>query len=116
MSVALAGPFNGAPFVTQLRSRHAVVRIGGGTPRITVRVEFADQWDTVAFDVAADTPILTLKRAALAEFGFGAVNSDEYVLKLRGVEVINEGESVVSGSARDGSSYLLAYRYRRPVR
>ena len=115
-ALALAGPFKGSPFVTQLRSRHDVVKLGEGATRITVRVEIAEQWDTAAFDVAADTPVLALKRAALAEFGLGTVNSDEFVLKLRGIEVINEGESVVSGSARDGSSYLLAYRHRRPVR
>jgi hypothetical protein len=116
VAVALTSPFKGAPFVTQLRSRHAIVKLGDGAARITVRVESLEQWDTVAFDVAADTPVLALKRAALAEFGLGAVNSDEFVLKLRGIEVIDEGESVASGSARDGSSYLLAYRHRRPVR
>ena len=115
-AVTLAGPFQGSPFVTQLRSRHGIVKLGDGATRITVRIELAEQWDTVAFDVAADTPVLALKRAALAEFGLGSVNSDEFVLKLRGIEVVNEGESVASGSARNGSSYLLAYRHRRPVR
>lgn len=116
VAVALTGPFKGAPFVTQLRSRHDIVKLGDGATRIAVRVESLEQWDTVAFDVAADTPVLALKRAALSEFGLGTVNSDEFVLKLRGIEVINEGESVASGSARDGSSYLIAYRQRRPVR
>jgi len=116
VAVTVSAPFEGSPFVTQLRSRRGIVTLGDGAPRITVRVELAEQWDTVAFDVAADTPVLALKRAALAEFGLGAANSDEFVLKLRGIEVVNEGESVASGSALNGSSYLLAYRHRRPVR
>jgi hypothetical protein len=114
-TVAIA-PFKGTPWVTQLRSRHELVKLGEGAVRIMLRVESAEQWDTIAFNVAADTPVLALKRAALAEFGLWAASADEYIVKLRGFEVFDESESVSASSARDGSTYLLAYRYRRPVR
>ncbi|MCX5765908.1 MAG: hypothetical protein NTZ43_01605 [Gemmatimonadetes bacterium] len=105
------------PFVTQLRSRVGIVSVAGGTgARLTVRVELQDQWDTVAFDVASDAPVTALKRSALAAFGLPGVPAEDYVLKLRGVEVLAEGESLEENTARDGSSFLLSHRRRRPVR
>ena len=105
------------PVVTQLRSRPGIVQVAGGSgERVTVRVELAEQWDTVAFEVAADAPVSSLKRQALASFGLQAVPAEDFVLKLRGVEVLAEGDSLAGNTARDGSSFLLAYRRRRPVR
>lgn len=105
------------PFVTSLRSRPGVVRTGGdGTPRLSVRVEFPEQWDTVAFDVPAECPAAELKRAALSQFGLSHALPAEFVLKLRGFEVLDEGASLVAGGARDGSTYLMTHRRRRPVR
>jgi hypothetical protein len=105
------------PFVTQLRSRRGVVRSGdeAGT-RLTVRVELIEQWETIAVDVAADAPVETLKRDALAAFGLADVPASEFVVKLRGHEVRAERASVGDTTARDGSTFLLTYRRRRPVR
>jgi hypothetical protein len=104
------------PFVTALRSRAGMVRLGGeGEPRMTVRVELPDLWDTIAFDVRADTPVLDLKRAALAQFALSEAFPADYVLKLRGFEVLGELASVADSGARDGSTFLLTHRRRRPV-
>lgn len=105
-----------APFVTSLRSRPGIVRVGGeGTPRISVRVELPEQWDTIAFDAPADLPALALKRDALAHFGLPHAFPEDFVLKLRGFEVLDENASLAAGGARDGSTYLLTNRRRRPV-
>ena len=105
------------PFVTSLRSRPGIVAVGGpGGERIAVRVEFPDQWDTIAFDVRTDAPVIDLKRAALAAFAPRYAAPEDYVLKLRGFEVLGEAGSVAASGARDGSTYLMAYRRRRPVR
>jgi hypothetical protein len=111
-----AAPASVVPFVTGLRSRPGRVRLGGeGGPRITVRVELPEQWDTIAFDVRADNPVLELKREALAQFGLGDVFPADYVLKLRGFEVVHELAPVADTGARNGSTFLLTHRRRRPV-
>lgn len=81
-----------------------------------LRVQLLEQWDRMAVEVAPETPVATLKRDALAAFGLrGAVPSD-YVVKLRGWEVLGEQGSVAESGARDGSTYLIALRRRRAVR
>ncbi len=104
------------PFVTALRSRPGIVRVGDGGSRITVRIELQERWETVAFDVSSDSPVLALKQAALSRFGVSDVPAEDFVLKLRGVEITDEHASLADATARDGSSFLLAYRRRRPVR
>ena len=105
------------PFVTALRSRAGIVRLGGeGGARLTVRVELPEQWDTIAFDVPSTLPALDLKREALAQFGLPAAWPEDFVMKLRGIDVLDERASLMAGGARDGSTYLLTHRRRRPVR
>ena len=111
---ALAAPL---PFVTALRSRPGVVRVGDGAgSRSTLRVTLPELWDTIAFDVLNDAPVSELKRAALAAFGLPAAAPEDYVVKLRGFEVLGESSSVAQSGARDGSTYLLTCRRRRAVR
>ncbi len=106
------------PFVTALRTaRGVVVRVGAdGGERVTVRVQFEALWDAVAFDVRADETVETLVRAALARFGQGDVPMSEFVTKLNGWEVKSLAETIAGSGARDGSTFLVAYRFRRPVR
>jgi hypothetical protein len=105
------------PFVTGLRSRPGIVRIGGeGGVRIIVRVEHAERWDVIAFDVPADTPAIALKREAMARFGLKDRVPEDFVFKLRGFSLLDEQASLADGGARNGSTYILTYRYRRPVR
>jgi len=104
------------PFVTALRSRPGMIRVGDGAARMTVRVQLEERWETLAFDTASDSPVLALKHAALAHFGQADVPAEDFVLKLRGVEILDEHESLAAATARDGSTFLLAFRRRRPVR
>ena len=104
-------------FVTELRSRPGIVRLGseGGT-RMTIRVELPEQWDTIAFDARSDTTVSALKRQALAQFGLGSEMPEEFVIKLRGFEVRDEDATLTDTGALAGSTFLLSWRRRRPVR
>jgi hypothetical protein len=83
---------------------------------MNVRVQLLERWDLKAFDVRPETPVATLKRDALAAFGLADAAPSDYVVKLRGWEVLGEQGSVAESGARDGSTYLMTYRRRRPVR
>lgn len=105
-----------APFVAQLRSRPGAIRLGTtGEPVITVRVQVPEVWDTVRVDAPADTPVNTIKQHALEALAPGADGSD-WVVKLRGFEVLDEGASLSVAGAKDGSTFLVTSRRRRPVR
>ena len=106
------------PFVTALRTpRGEIVRLGAeGGERVTVRVQFEPLWDAVAFDVRTDEPLEVLVRAAITRWGQGDVPMSEFVTKLNGWEVMSLGISVADSGAGDGSTFLVAYRFRRPVR
>jgi hypothetical protein len=83
---------------------------------MNVRVHLLERWDRMAFDVPPETSVATLKRDALAAFGLARAEPADYVVKLRGWDVLGEQASVAESGARDGSTYLLTYRRRRPVR
>ena len=106
-----------APFVTQLRARGTALQLATeGAPSITVRVEMPEVWDTVKAVVSPSEPVMGLKVAALqALFPTGALHED-FVLKLRGWDVLDENASLSAAGATDGSIFLLTHRRRRPVR
>jgi hypothetical protein len=106
-----------APFVSQLRTRGDVLQLApAGSPAITVRVELPETWDTVRASVSPTTPMAVLKLAALDAFYPQGEAPDAFVMKLRGIEVLDESESLTKGGAEDGSIFLLTHRRRRPVR
>ncbi len=103
--------------VNEFRSRPGLLALGADAPgAITVRVQLSELWDTIAVKCAPDTPVLALKKAALEAFEQRSHPAHEYVLKLRGFEVLDENAPVTVAGAREGSTFLLTYRYRRPVR
>ena len=54
------------PFVAQLRSRPGVIRLGAdGQPRITIRVQLAEAWDTVRVETSPTEPVGAVKAEAL---------------------------------------------------
>jgi hypothetical protein len=83
---------------------------------MNVRVQLLERWDRMAVSVPAETPVATLKRDALAAFGVRNAAPSDYVVKLRGWEVLGEQRSVAESGARDGSTYLITLRRRRAVR
>jgi hypothetical protein len=103
--------------LNSLRARPGIIALGADAPdAITVRVQFQEAWDTVAVRCAPDISVLALKRAALDAFEQYQQPAVEYVMKLRGFEVLDESVPVTVAGAREGSTFLLAYRFRRPVR
>jgi hypothetical protein len=106
-----------ASTVNTLRTRDGVITLGSESAEaFTVRVQSSEQWDTVAVRCAPDTSVLALKNAALEAFGQEIHPAEDFVLKLRGFEVLDEHAPVSVAGARAGSTFLLAYRRRRPVR
>jgi len=106
-----------APFVTQLRTRGDAIQMAApGTEIITVRVEMPEVWDVVRVVVAPSEPLLGLKVRALAALYPNGEFHDEFVMKLRGFEVLDENASLSSIGAVDGSIFLLTHRRRRAVR
>ncbi|MDF1502154.1 hypothetical protein [Roseisolibacter sp. H3M3-2] len=106
------------PFVTTLRSRGEEIRLGAddASPRWTVRVQVAEVWDAVRVSAPPTEPVLAVKVAALAALLPDAAYHDDHVLKLGGIEVLDENASLADAGARDGSIFLLSYRRRRPIR
>ena len=106
------------PFVTGLRSRPDELRLGtaDASPRWTVRVQVAEVWDAVRVSAPATEPVLAVKVAALEALFPQADYHDDYVVKLGGIEVLDENASVRDAGAQDGSIFLVASRRRRPVR
>ena len=104
-------------FVAELRTRPASVRLGAaGAPTITVRAQLAEAWDAIRIDAPASEPVVALKVAALAALAPDAEYHDDYIVKLRGFEVLDENASLSEVGAVPGSIFLLAHRRRRPVR
>ena len=107
-----------APFTAQLRARPDAIRLGtGNEPVVTLRVQSLETWDTIRVDAPADTPVAVVKERALqALLPDDASNVAGYVMKLAGVEVLDEGASISSAGVKQGSILLIANRRRRPVR
>jgi hypothetical protein len=106
-----------APFVTGLRSRATTIRLSlTGADVITIRVEMPEVWDVVRIAVAPTEPVLAVKVRALAALFPEAQLHEDFVLKLRGWEILDEAASLDDAGLIDGSILLLTHRRRRPVR
>ncbi len=101
-------------FVNTLRARPGTLALGGADP-MTVRVQVADAWDAVAVQAGAGMPMHAVKDAALGALGAAGDATDEFVMKLRGIEVRDEALSLADGGACDGSTFVLMRRRRRAV-
>ena len=104
-------------FVTQLRAtRPPILLAPAGPGTITLRVEIAEIWETVRVVADADTTVADVKQRVVMDFFPTHGFLDEFVLKLRGWEMLDEQVSLTRAGVLDGSILLLAYRRRRPVR
>jgi hypothetical protein len=105
-----------APFVATVRSRRKIIRLGASEEDlISVRVEVPEVWDVVRVDTPATEPVAAVKRAGLSEL-LPRANLGDYVVKLRGFEVLDESASLREAGAITGSIFLVTHRRRRPVR
>ena len=99
------------------RARGAALALGADdASAITVRVQLPELWETIAVRCGGAVSVAALKVSALEAFGQRLHPAHEYVMKLRGHEVRDEAATVTGAGARDGSTFLLTYRHRRPVR
>lgn len=107
------------PFVTGLRARRGTISLApeeGGAPTITIRVEMPDVWDVVRIACEPTQPVLAVKVAALEALFPEAEMHEDFVLKLRGWEILDESAPLGEAGVVDGSILLLTHRRRRPVR
>lgn len=106
-----------ADFVTQLRARKQTIELApAGPDAISIRVEMPEVWDTVRIVTRADEPVLVIKQRALEALFPEAEFHEDFVLKLRGWEIIDEAAPLGAVGVVDGSILLLTHRRRRPVR
>jgi hypothetical protein len=80
-----------------------------------VRVEVPEVWDVVRVEAPPEEPVAAVKAAALSMLLPGG-NVNDYVVKLRGFEVLDENASIREAGAINGSIFLVTHRRRRPVR
>jgi hypothetical protein len=75
-----------------------------------------ESWDVVRFAVSPTTSAGELKVRALEELAPGTTYPEDYVLKLRGWEVLDESAPLGTVGVQSGSILLLTSRRKRPVR
>ncbi|HET7620528.1 MAG TPA: hypothetical protein VFK39_01380 [Gemmatimonadaceae bacterium] len=104
------------PFVSTLRARPESVLLGpqdGET--IDIRVEIPEIWDVIRIVTSPGETVLAVKVAALAALDPRGDQRD-YVMKLRGFEMLDEQHTLAEAGAIQNSTFLLTHRRRRPVR
>ncbi len=105
-----------APFVSTLRTSGSTIAVGAqDASPLTIRVEVPERWDVALLSAASGASVAEVKRAAL-RYVSPADDAADYVIKLRGFEVLDENISLEGAGARNGSIFLLTHRRRRPVR
>jgi hypothetical protein len=105
------------PFVSTLRSRKTTIHLAlEGVEAITIRVEMPEVWDVVRIVVAPTEAVLAVKVRALEALFPEAELHEDFVLKLRGWEILDEAASLAEVGVINGSILLLTHRRRRPVR
>jgi hypothetical protein len=104
-----------APFVASLRARADTIRVGDGGPWM-LRVQVPEVWDTVRLETAPTASVREVKEAALTALLPDGGHPGEFVTKLNGIEVLDEEVSLADAGTMNGSTLLLTYRRRRPIR
>ena len=105
-----------APFVSELRTSDEIIKLGQGPDVLHLRVQVAELWDALKVEAGASAPVDSVKRAALERFFPDGVSAGEFVVKVRGFEILNESVGLAESGIRDGSTLLLSRRRRRPVK
>jgi hypothetical protein len=105
-------------FVNTLRvANEAPIVVGSADGELLhIRVQVADVWDAVTIDAAPDATVRDVKVRVLQELFPDSFPADQYVMKLRGIEILDENISIVDAGATNGSIFLIVDRRRRPVR
>lgn len=107
----------GALPVTQLRARADTLDLAApDAEAITIRVQLLEAWDMVRVRVSPTEPVITVKVRALDALDPAAEFHEGYVVKHRGVLILDEDASLASAGVVDGTTLLITARRRRPIR
>src|SRR5712691_2426775 len=108
-----AGSF---PFDPPARS-HRGSRVNAVAERFAVRVMVTDVWDQVFLAVEPTTTVADLKRQALTQaLKRAQVRPEDYVVKFRGAQVLDETTTLAALGAVPNSPYIVLPARRQPVR
>ncbi|MHB1073813.1 MAG: hypothetical protein ACYC3Q_13535 [Gemmatimonadaceae bacterium] len=114
---APATPVPGTAFVNALRARPGTIDLAlAGTHAITIRVEMPEVWDVVRIRASPGATVREVRAAAVAALQPDAEHVDDYVVKFRGWEVTHLDETLAEVGIREGSTLLVHYCRKRPVR
>jgi hypothetical protein len=106
-----------APPVAQIRARPGTIRLAApNEPALVLRVEVPEVWDVVRIEAPPTLPVAELKRRALDALVPGGPDPAQWVVKLRGFEVLDEQSALSAAGALDGSTFLITRRRRTPVK
>jgi hypothetical protein len=104
------------PFVNSLRTRGEAFKLGSPSGQVLrLRAQVLEAWDAIRIDVNPQASVRSLKELALRKLYPDVRRDDEYVVKLNGFEILDEDAPISSTAARDGSTFLITDRRRRPV-
>ncbi len=105
------------PFVTQLRTPAEAITVAPvGADALTIRVQLLEAWDAVKVVAAPGTSVATVKARALAVLAPDVPLPGDVVTKLGGFEIRDEAKSLAAAGVTDGSTLLLHFRRRLPIR
>lgn len=105
-----------SPFVNSLRTRGEAFQLGVASTQIFhVRAQVLEAWDAIRIDANPSSSVRSLKQLALRELYPDVRHQDDYVVKLHGFEILDEDAPLSSTAAKNGSTFLITDRRRRPV-
>ena len=103
-------------FVGTLRTRGEAFKLGSPTGKpMKVRAQVLEAWDAIGIDADPAASVRSLKQLALRELYPENIPETEFVVKLNGFEVLDEDIPLSASGARNGSTFLITDRRRRPV-
>ena len=104
------------PFVNGLRTPGRAFKLGSPSgPALQLRAQVLEAWDAIRIDADPSASIKSLKQLALRELHPDERHETEYVVKLHGFEMLDEDAPISSTAAKNGSTFLITDRRRRPV-
>ena len=112
---AVSAAKSGFPNTLRVRPEIVTLARGAGTTWM-VRVQAAEAWDAVRVECTPDTSVRAVKQAAMALLLPDVAHHEQYLVKLRGAEIVNEGTSVQQAGVLPASTLLVTSRRRRPLR
>ncbi|MFN2636666.1 MAG: hypothetical protein ABR585_06555 [Gemmatimonadaceae bacterium] len=103
-------------FVNQLRTSGRTFKLGpqNGSP-LELRAQVLEAWDAIRIDASPSASVRSLKELALRQLYPDPRHAQDFIVKLNGFEILDEDAPISSTEARNGSTFLITDRRRRPV-